>query len=81
MSWSNGSNICLDIWKAIRKDIDVWDRPEILAKIIKVLEESDWNCPCDLFEDEFEDTKEEMSDWKFETSEALKLAGIELGDG
>jgi hypothetical protein len=69
MGWASGVDICVEIWSAIRNDVDYHNRSEVLSKIIRVVENHD----CDNMD-------EILSEKWPEVKEALELARSDDSD-
>lgn len=63
MGWSGGADVCIGVWDAVRKYVPAKKRAKVLADVIMVLEQQDWDCQYEIGES-----------WP-EAYEALKLCG------
>lgn len=66
MGWSSGTDVCTQLWGAVRKYVPEKDRVRVLAKVVDLLMDQDWDCV------------EEIEDNWPESKKALKKV---LGDG
>ena len=66
MGWGGGTEVCENVWGRVREYIPKSKRAEVLADIIKILNDMDWDGVNELefYEDEWD-----------ELTEALKISG------
>lgn len=44
MGWSGGTEVCVKLWGAVRTHVPEEQRPAVLARVIDVLTDQDWDC-------------------------------------
>ena len=44
MGWAGGTQVCIDVWNAVRKYIPENKRVQALEKVVEALRDADWDC-------------------------------------